>query len=237
METLLLVDDDKSLRYLLRESLEKNDYVVIEAMNGKRCIEILQQHHIDAILLDLHLPDGYGVDFISQIREITDVPLLIVSGDQEKSCRIEGLDAGADDYIIKPFSNKELVARIKANLRRYHGLHSKKHETANSDNPLSEIIRVGNWNLDKNKFQIFDDKNTPGNLTIREYLLLEALINNAHRAVNREELGLAIKTENYVPPPRAIDVKVTRLRKKLGDCATDPQIIKTIRGVGYMICL
>ncbi|HIL27787.1 MAG TPA: response regulator, partial [Micavibrio sp.] len=135
METLLLIDDDKSLRYLLRESLEKNDFVVIEAMNGARSIEILKQHHVDAILLDLHLPDGYGVDLIPQIRELTNVPLIIVSGDQEKSCRIEGLDAGADDYVIKPFSTKELVARIKANLRRYHGLQKpgSKDESTNDN--------------------------------------------------------------------------------------------------------
>lgn len=237
METLLLIDDDKSLRYLLRESLEKNDFVVIEAMNGARSIEILKQHHVDAILLDLHLPDGYGVDLIPQIRELTNVPLIIVSGDQEKSCRIEGLDAGADDYVIKPFSTKELVARIKANLRRYHGLQKPGSKDASTNDNTSSIIKIGKWNLDQKKFQIFDDKNTAGNLTIREFLLLEALVKNANCAVNREDLGQAIKTENYVPTPHAIDVKITRLRKKLGDCATDPQIIKTIRGVGYMICL
>lgn len=237
METLLLVDDDKSLRYLLRESLERSDFVVIEATNGARTIEILKQHHVDAILLDLHLPDGHGIDFISGIREQTNVPLIIVSGDKDKSCRIDGLEAGADDYVLKPFSTKELIARIRANIRRHQGLQKPSEKDIESAASSSNCTKIGNWILDQNKFQIFDANNQPGTLTIREFLLLEALVKNANKAVNREDLGLAIKTENYVPTPRAIDVKITRLRKKLGDCATNPQIIKTVRGVGYMINL
>ncbi|MEZ5814454.1 MAG: response regulator transcription factor [Alphaproteobacteria bacterium] len=229
MNTLLLVEDDKMQRQMLRESLEGEDFVVLEAALGRRMLEILDHHRVDLILLDLRLPDGSGLDFIEEIRSRTDVPLIIVSGEHNAFKRICGFETGADDYVDKPFDVDELIARIRANLRRYCNIPSNENALQNTNR-----VRFAGWVLEREKFQIVDQSGVTGDLTSREFQLLDFLIANAGRAIQRSELCEAIGEKNYIPTPRAIDVKITRIRKKIGDDAGDPQIIKTVRGVGYM---
>lgn len=231
METLLLIEDDKFTRHFIREQLEAHDVVVLEAISGKRSLEILDQHHVDLILLDIGLPDGNGLDFIPEIRKRSDVPLIIVSAEKDVSNRIDGLKRGADDFVPKPFSAGELLARIEANLRRYR----EPHPVISPSGLHNESkIFFHNWVLEPDKFQIFNQNGQSGDLTIREYKVLEMLIRNAGRVISREDLCKAVREDNYIPTSRAMDVKITRIRKKIGDDAGDPQIIKTIRGVGYM---
>lgn len=232
MDTLLLVEDDRFLRHTLRENLEKEDFLILEAAAGKRLTEIVRQHRVDLILLDLHLPDGSGLDFIQDIRRHTDVPVIIVSGENHKAGKLEGLKMGADDYVCKPFEMDELIARIKANLRRYKGLVSNENEKTTS---AAATTRCGPWTLDRARYQIFDSEGRPGDLTFREFRLLEMLAEKAGQAVRRDELCETLREANYTPTPRALDVAITRIRKKIGDNGADPRIIKTVRGVGYML--
>lgn len=232
LNTLLLIDDDRAIRHMLRESLEQENFLILEASHGRRSLEILRQHSVDLILLDLGLPDANGLDFIGQIRNFTNVPLIIVSGDHTCSNKVKGFETGADDFVAKPFDVIELVARIKAHLRRSQVTHSNQNaRPAGREKPL---IKFGDWTMDRGKFQIFDQANMPCDLTPREFQLLEALILNQNKVLRREDLCEAIREEKYIPTPRAIDVKITRIRKKIGDDAADPKIIRTIRGVGYI---
>jgi len=231
LNTVLLVDDDKDIRRMMREQLEKHDFLVLEAAAGKRLIQILEQQPVDIILLDLQLLDGSGLSFIPEIRKHTDAPLIIVSGRNETAGKVESLDKGADDYVHKPFDMDELMARIRASLRRHRSAPSNQNDLNGGARP----IRFGGWILDQTRFQMFDKDNRPGNLTIKEFQLLEKLVVKAGQAVTREDLCEAIREKNYIPTKRAIDVKITRIRKKIGDDVHHSEIIKTVRGIGYML--
>lgn len=233
IETLLLVEDDKLLRQALKEKLEHKDFIVFEAANGKRSTEIIERHNVDLILLDVELPDGSGLDFIPDIRCHTNVPIIMVSGREDPETKVSALSLGADDYVCKPVDIEELNARIKAHLRRFY---EDPHHTDISSRHLGDAqkIHFGNWMLDRKRFDVFDGQDNPAGLTIREFHLLEMLILNADHAVKRDDLCETLREENYIPTPRAIDIKVTRIRKKIRDDAMMPEMIKTVRGVGYM---
>lgn len=233
MDTVLLVEDDATLRGTLKECLEQEDFIVFEAALCRRSLEILARHKVDIVLLDMRLPDGNGLDIITDIRKHTDVPLIIVSGDNQLSHRVGGFDKGADDYVHKPFDMEELIARIRANLRRYKGLTSNQNGRKIIDVD-GEQVNFGEWTLDRAQFQVFDDMHRAAGLTVHEFKLLDTLVTHAGQVLKREELCDALSVESYIPTPRAIDVKVARIRKKIGDDASNPQIIKTVHGAGYM---
>ncbi len=213
---ILVVDDDKSDRLFARKALEKQDYFIFEAINGKRLTEILKEYTVDLILLDLKLPGEDGLSLISTIRHKTNAPIIIVSGLQTVSDKKISLDNGADDYITKPFFAEELQARIKANLRRYHD---------NRDaSPSGHVIQFGEWTLNRTLFDAFHVRGHPANLTIQEFKVLERLILAQGRVLTRADLS-------DTPCRRGVDVQITRIRKKLG--LNDP--IKTVRGIGYRL--
>ena len=234
LKTVLVIEDDRFFRQMLREGLEEHNFLVLEAACGERSVEVIeQQQNIDIILLDLYLPDGNGVKFIPLIRQFTDAPLIIVSG-EERSCeKIKGFAQGADDYVEKPLDFDVLLARIQAHLRRYQDTYSNQNSPQQNS---SDVVRMGEWVLDFNRYQIYDCNDQPGELTFKEFQLLALLISNPGRAISRDELCEAIREDNYVPNGRAIDVKITRIRRKIGDDAHEPRIIQTVRSVGYMFC-
>lgn len=229
MDRVLLVDDDKLTRIVLREGLEQQDFFVMEAASGKRLNEVLREHPVDIVLLDLHLPDGKGVDFIPDIRKWTNAPIIIVSGDDETDAKVNGFECGADDYVSKPFDIDELVARVNTNIERY-----RKFQEYESKQEEHSCVHFDGWEFDRVRFQIFNREKEPGTLTAREFELLGFLIERAGEPIKRDELCEMVKQDNYVPTARSIDIKIARIRKKLGDDTQDPQLIKTIRGVGYM---
>lgn len=206
--------------------------MVLEADCGQKMYHIMERHPLDLILLDLTLPDGDGLDFIVDVRKKTSIPIIIASGDDEVDRKVKAFELGADDYVLKPFEGNELLARVKANLKRYNELINKKNDEGNS---LPKTISIDGWTLDHSKFDIFNAQKTAGNLTSLEFKLLSTLVNKAGKVLKRDELCKALCVENYIPTPRAIDIKITRIRKKMGDSATQPNIIKTVRGVGYML--
>lgn len=233
METLLLVEDDKLLRYIIKEYLEKSDFVILEAANGKRSVEIVAHHNIDLVLMDLQLPDGNGLDFIPDIRTHTDVPLLIISGQHDKTSKVDGLTRGADDYISKPIDYDELKARINAHLRRY-GSPAGRARQISPMRTQSPHIKFGKWILDSTKYDIFDQDNVAIGLTLQEFQLIHLLIRNAGTPMRRHDICEALKEDNYIPSPRTIDIKIARIRKKMNDRGTAAEALKTIRGVGYV---
>lgn len=236
LDTILLVEDDKTTRFLLREQLEKNDFVILEACAGRRCLEILQQYPVSLILLDLHLPDARGFEFIVRIKDCTDVPLVVLSSEQDIDKHIESFEIGADDFVSKPFHSKLLTARIRAHIRRYkQSLSIAEHAKEREDNACKSCFH--GWTLDRLKFLIYNDNGDVAPLTEKEFRLLDYLVENADRVLRRDEICEAVREDNYVPTPRTVDVKITRIRKKIGDNAAAPYIIKTVRGVGYILSL
>jgi two-component system OmpR family response regulator len=229
MDTILLVEDDQMVRHMLKENLEHEQFIVFTAGRGDRMFDILHHHKVDLILLDLRLPDGSGLDFISDIRRHTDVPVIIVSGERSKSCKVTGLQLGADDFVAKPCDPDELIARIQANLRRY------RNDNAAPSRGLQESSHFyfGQWKMDCDRYQIFNENDEPAHLTMQEFRLLERMVKQAGHVIHRDDLCEVLREDNYVPTSRAIDVKITRIRKKIGDDAAAPYMIKTVRGAGY----
>lgn len=230
MHTILIVDDDLMVRSLIREFLHTNGFLTIEAAHGKRCVEILEKHKVDLILLDVGLPDVDGISLISQIKSFTNVPIVILSGNRDGEDKIKGLNAGADDYIGKPFDPYVLLAYLKANIRRYE----TGGQSLESKNQTGTLVVFGDWTLDLGAYQVFHETGDSADLTLPEFELLKTLIDNAGRALKRDEIANAIKNQTQKPTDRAIDIKVARVRKKIHDDAAEPLFIVTVRGVGYM---
>lgn len=234
MDTILLVEDDKLFRHMLKEFLESKGFLLLDASTGARMKEILQKHAVDLVLLDIRLPDGNGLDFIADVKSYTNAPIIMCSGDGDKQTIVSALKQGADDFLSKPPDFDILIERLNANLRRYKTTNDNGLCTEQS--AVDTIIHFDKWYFDRKKMQMFDHDHNSCELTIREFYLLDTLICNIGFPVKRQDLCEAIKEENYIPTPRAIDVKITRIRKKIGDDASNPDIIKTVRGVGYMLC-
>lgn len=228
---ILIVDDNENLRDIIRENLEADGYGVLAAASAEEALAILKTRNVGTILLDLVLPDCDGLCLISKIREHTDAPVIVVSGKGAWVDKVVGLEMGADDYLGKPFEMKELSARVKASLRRYRNGKDEKH--AHEETP--QKIRFGVWTFDRASLQIFDAAGKPGDLTVMEFRLLEALVLSPGRVLSREQLLDKARIDSLAVFDRAIDVQVTRIRRKIGDDPKSPAVIKTVRGAGYML--
>ena len=216
----------------MRQTLESDKTIIFEALKGQRMLEILDQHHVDAILLDIDLPDGKGVDFIPLIRAKTDIPILIVNETCDTNDKVHCLNSGADDFIKMPCDAPEVVARLNAHLRRYH--HPPMKETAEDKIKESSFVQFDSWTLDRLNFIVFDSEKKIVPFTHKEFLLLDCLIAQPNQVLKRDQLCNALKKNNYTPQGRAIDIKIARIRKKLNDSNPSNPIIKTIHGVGYI---
>nr|YP_010338630.1 regulatory component of sensory transduction system [Rhodaphanes brevistipitata]UNJ18580.1 regulatory component of sensory transduction system [Rhodaphanes brevistipitata] len=228
-ETILIVDDELSLRRVLETRLTMNGYSVITAYDGDNALTLFKQNRPDLIILDIMMPklDGYGV--CQEIRQESDVPIIILTALGDVSDRITGLELGADDYIIKPFSPKELEARIRSVLRRVDKVN------LNQGMPHSGVIFLGKIQIDLNKRQIFKD-NERVRLTGMEFSLLELLLSKAGEPFSRASILQDVW--GYTPErhidTRVVDVHISRLRAKLEDDPSNPDLILTARGTGYL---
>jgi len=227
---VLVVEDNAAIRDTVRESLEGNGYVVFGASTGAEALKILKVKRADTILLDLVLPDTDGLTLLSGIRQETDAPVIIVSGKGALVDRVVGLEMGADDYLSKPFELTELLARVKANVRRYKGQAGAKKKAV----PAQPRLKFGNLVFDGNKFQVFDTKGKSCGLTAMEFRLLEALVKAPNRVLNREQLLEKARADALHVNDRAIDIQIARIRQKIGDDTKEPRLIKTARSIGYM---
>ncbi len=219
---LLLVEDDSRLASLTREYLEKSGVVVTLEEDGERGLQQALKHNFDVILLDLMLPGRDGISICQRLREHSDVPIIMVTARGEEADRVMGLEIGADDYLPKPFSPRELLARIRAAVRRARG----------QSGPRSNQIRIGDLELDPGSLTATLN-GTVLDLTSYEFSLLQALSERAGQVLSRDRLMELARGNADEAFDRSIDVHISRLRQKLGDDPRKPLRIRTVRGAGY----
>ena len=230
-KTILIVDDEKPIVDILVYNLEKEGYNTLEANDGVAAVEIATTKKPDLILLDIMLPKMDGLTVCKKIRSSLNVPILMLTAKDEEIDKILGLELGADDYITKPFSVRELMARIKANLRK---LEIKDVEATSTDNNQTKKIIVGPLELDLDKFEAKVDGEVI-DLTIREFEVLKFLAGQAGQVITREVLLEKVWGYEYYGDIRTVDVTVRRIRGKIEKDTANPKILITKRGVGYYI--
>ncbi|WIF95409.1 response regulator transcription factor [Caminicella sporogenes] len=220
-ETILVVDDEQQIVSVVKAYLEKDGYTVYSAFDGKEALNIFENKDIDLIVLDLMLPDISGEEICKKIRINSKVPILMLTAKVEEDDRVMGLNIGADDYMIKPFSPKELVARINAILRR-----------TRQDEVKADIIEINNGDLeiDLKKMEV-KKKGKVVKLTPTEFDILALFIRNIGRVFSREELVTKILGFDYEGYNRTIDVHIKNIRHKIDD--EQFKYIKTVYGIGY----
>jgi two-component system, OmpR family, response regulator CpxR len=224
MDRILIVDDDVELCGLVSEYLESEGFEIECVHDGVRGLERSLTGEPVLIVLDVMLPGMNGFDVLRRIRDSSRIPVLLLTARGQDIDRIVGLEIGADDYLPKPFNPRELVARIRAILRR----------TAKGDQHAApEVLRVGDVELDP-ATRTVRQSGSPVELTSVEFNLLEVLLREAGRVVTRERLVNAVLSRKFSPFDRSIDMHVSKVRKKLGDSEGGSEHIKTIRGVGYI---
>ncbi len=225
MENLILVvEDEKSISDILKINLQKNGFRVITAFDGEDAVKKTFELEPDLILLDVMLPKIDGFSVCKQIRESLSVPIIMLTAREEEVDKVLGLELGADDYITKPFSLRELMARVKANLRR-SGLSSWHAEHTG-------ILEFGNLQIDVEKYEVTKcGKHV--DLTSREFDLLKFLATSGGKVFTREILLNKVWDYEYYGDVRTVDVTIRRLREKIEDNPSDPKFIMTKRGVGY----
>jgi len=226
---VLVVDDDITVRQLVREYLAQNDFRVSEAASGAELMGAFRAQVVDLVLLDLRLHGEDGMQLLRQLRAESQLPVIILTGRAEEADRVMGLELGADDYLTKPFSPRELLARIRTVLRRTHAgqeIHGA---------PVCRAYRLPGWelNLRTRKLSARDGRQVA--LSNGEFNLLAALLATANRVVTRDQLiEMSRRYDNEVYD-RAIDVQILRLRRKIESNPAQPQIIVTERGAGYRV--
>ncbi len=224
--TILIVDDDPKLQQLLSRYLSEQGYVTAVAGDGIEMDNWLQQHHPDLVIMDLMLPGEDGLSLAQRLRHSKNVPIIMLSARGEEVDRIIGLEMGADDYLPKPFNPRELLARIRAVLRR-------NTTTVQSENMLSEqVLPFGEFKLDIERKLLFRS-NEEVTLTTGEITLLIVLAQHPDRVLSRDQLMDMTTGHSQEPFDRSIDVRITRLRHKIESTPSSPQFIRTVWGQGY----
>ena len=232
METsdhILIVDDDAEIRRLLSAYLQKNGLRVTAVGDGKAMERALQAPGVDLIVLDLMLPGDDGLTLCRNLRAKSNIPILMLTARGEETDRIVGLEMGADDYLPKPFSARELLARIKVILRRARSLPS------NLQPEEVRQMRFAGWTLDTAHRHLVSPTGVVVALSGAEYRLLRVFLSHPNRVLNRDQLVDLTQGREADPLDRSIDVQVSRLRQRLGDDPRDPALIKTVRGAGYVL--
>jgi DNA-binding response OmpR family regulator len=223
--TILVVDDERKIRDLVRSYLEADGYSVLAVATGQDALELAMRAHPDVIVLDLMLPDLSGEEVARSLRETSDVPILMLTAKATEDDRVAGLRLGADDYLVKPFSPRELAARIDAILRRTRGARVDGNELS---------FDGGRLVLDREGWQVRVN-GEPAQLTRSEFDLLLALASRPGRVFSRYELVTRVQGFDYEGYERTIDAHVKNLRRKLGDDPRSPKYIATVTGVGYKL--
>ena len=238
-KTILIVDDEAPIRDILVYNLEKEGYKTIEASDGITAVDIALEKKPDLILLDVMLPKLDGLSVCKRIKNSFNVPILMLTAKDNEVDKIVGLELGADDYITKPFSVRELVARVKANLRKVdvtlnNGQEVKNRNGIQKQQKESKKIVVGELELDLDKFEV-KVRGEIVDLTLREFEVLKFLASQPEQVVTRETLLEKVWGYEYYGDIRTVDVTVRRIREKIEKDTSAPKILITKRSVGYYI--
>ena len=223
---ILVVEDDASISNLIRTTLQGEGYLCTCALDGKRGADLIDSGHWDLILLDLMLPGMDGFEICRCIRREKDIPILMVSAKKEDIDKIRGFGIGADDYIVKPFSPSELVARVHAHIARYDRLTAKGEGTAD------DYISIGNLYIDKNARRVYVNKKEAV-LTNKEFDLLVFLASNPNIVFSKNTLFDRIWGFDAIGETSTVTVHINRIREKIEDDSSNPQYIETVWGAGY----
>jgi len=223
MKTILVVDDEPKITQLVRDYLERAGFGVIAAYDGKKALSLAKTERPDAVILDLGLPQLDGLDFTREFRKTSNAPIIMLTARSEESDKLIGLELGADDYMTKPFSPKELVARVRVVFRRIE----------NITNASSEMIRVADLTLDVPRMRVSAENRKIEELTPTEFELLATLARQPGRIFTRAQLLDAIHGVAFESYERAIDAHIKNIRRKIEVKASEPEYILTVYGVGY----
>lgn len=228
MTTILLVEDAEDLAAVIKRELETQRYEVLHASHGVQALQLHAHHTPDLIILDWMLPKLDGLEVLREIRRDSPVPILMLTARSEEADRVIGLEVGADDYLAKPFSMRELIARVRALLRRIERVEAI---IAQDRSDAQMCLSYGPLELDPEAYRATME-NTPLDLTRTEFELLHLLIRNPGRAFSRAYLLDTVWGENYIAGDRSVDNAILRLRRKLGELS---DAIETVWGVGYRL--
>ena len=236
-QRLLVVDDDPSIRAMLREYLEGHGYAVGEAGSGAQMREQLEADLPDAVLLDVRLPGEDGLVLARYLRERYDLGLIMVTASGDIVDRVVGLEVGADDYVTKPFDLRELLARLKSVLRRLQARAPAQaaQAAASEAQPASARKRFGRCEIDLESHRMFDTDGQEVTITTMEYELLATFLANPNRVLTRDQLLKQTRNREWEPFDRSIDIRIGRLRRKVEpEPSGEPRCIRTVRNAGYM---
>lgn len=225
---ILIVDDEPPIVEVLKFNLEKDGYKTIEAYDGEQAVEMALTAKPDLILLDVMLPKMDGLTVCTKIRQKLDCPIIMLTAKDDVVDKILGLELGADDYMTKPFSVRELAARIKANLRKRIVPEEVKEEKGTNELKLQDLV------LDDEKY-VVNKKDKIIDLTMKEYEVLKLLVTNAGQVLTREQIIKNVWGYDYFGDVRSVDVTIRRIREKIEDNTADPKYLKTKRGKGYYV--
>jgi two-component system, OmpR family, response regulator len=225
---LLVVDDDREIRDLLSALLSRRGYTVMTAREEQEMRQVLASSRVDLIILDLMLPGKDGLAICRELRATESIPMIMLTARGDSTDRIVGLEIGADDYLPKPFDVRELEARIKAVLRR------SGPEAGDSSTTLGGKFMFTGWTLDARQRQLMSPKGAMVDLTSGEFDLLLVFAERPQRVLSRDQLMDLARGRDATSFDRSIDIQVSRLRRKVEDDAKTPELIKTVRGVGYL---
>lgn len=224
---ILIVDDDKGIRDLIGQFLSQHNFQISLAPNGEAMRAALDKHSIDLIILDIMMPGEDGLFLCRQLRSSSSIPIIMLTAISEDIDRILGLEMGADDYLSKPFNPRELLARVKAILRR--------SKVGTEDQSSHAIYQFCGWTLDRTARRLTDPEGIEITLSGGEYTLLIAFLERPQQVLSRDYLLDLTKNRSAGPFDRAIDIQISRLRQKIEPDSKSPTFIKTIRGGGYVL--
>lgn len=227
MKKILIVDDEKPISDIIKFNLTKEGYDIVTAFDGREAVTIFEEEKPDLIILDLMLPELDGLEVAKEIRKTSHVPIIMLSAKDSEFDKVIGLEIGADDYVTKPFSNRELLARVKAHLRRTETAVAEENASSGT-----QELTIGNLQILPDAF-VAKKHGQEVELTHREFELLHHLANHMGQVMTREHLLEIVWGYDYFGDVRTVDVTVRRLREKIEDTPSRPEYILTRRGVGY----
>lgn len=227
---ILVVDDEKPISDIVKFNLDKEGYDVVTAYDGEEALKKVEAESPDLILLDLMLPKIDGLEVARQIRKEHDTPIIMLTAKDSEIDKVLGLELGADDYVTKPFSNREMVARVKANLRRT----ASSNAASNEEDEANKELEVGDLTIHPDAYTV-SKRGENIELTHREFELLHYLARHLGQVMTREHLLQTVWGYDYFGDVRTVDVTVRRLREKIEDNPSHPEWLVTRRGVGYYL--
>jgi DNA-binding response OmpR family regulator len=223
--SILVVDDDLAIRELLHEHLSRVGYDVMTAAEGNGMRQRLAQSRVDLIVLDVMMPGDDGFTLCREIREHSQVPIIMLTASSDETDRVVGLEIGADDYLAKPFSARELQARVKALLRR--------SSFTRTNNP--RFVRFDRWRLDTLAHELISEQGVATSLSGADFSLLQLFLSHPNEVLDRDTISDVTRGREFMPLDRIVDVAISRLRQRLEDQGRNPRLIKTVRGAGYLL--